>query len=156
MSLIELSWTAKNHLGTFFALFFGRVWNQKVQKCQYLAQNDYKCIFWVQIWPFLGQNSWFQREEAKGLVPTQRKTTYAPCLHRFLAGHETKWAKNADIWPKISAKFGCLWTKISFNIILLILAVRIIAIFILIDLLAFIFWWWMFDPLYSRIVFSEY
>ena len=48
------------------------------------------------------------------------------------------------------------WAKISFNIILLILAVRIIAIFILIDLLAFIFWWWMFDPLYSRIVFSEY
>jgi hypothetical protein len=37
------------------------------------------------------------------------------------------------------AKFGCLWAKISFNIILLILAVRIIAIFILIDLLAFIF-----------------
>ena len=37
------------------------------------------------------------------------------------------------------AKFGCLWAKISFNIILLILALRIIAIFILIDLLAFIF-----------------
>ena len=23
-------------------------------------------------------------------------------LGTFLAGHETKWAKNADIWPKIS------------------------------------------------------
>ena len=117
MSLIELSWTAKNHLGTFFALFFGRVWNQKVQKCQYLAQNDYKCIFWVQIWPFLGQNSWFQREEAKGLVPTQRKTTYAPCLHRFLAGHETKWAKNVNIWAKISV-LGHIWPVFSKNFIL--------------------------------------
>ena len=69
-----------------------------------------------QIWPFLGQNSWFQREEAKGLVPTQRKTTYAPCLHRFLAGHETKWAKNADIWPKISV-LGKIWLFMGQNFI---------------------------------------
>ena len=41
--------------------------------------------------------------------------------------------------------------KISFNIILLILAVRIIAIFLLIDLFVFSSWWWMFDRYISII-----
>ena len=29
----------KNHLGTLFALLFGRAWDQMGQKCQYLAKN---------------------------------------------------------------------------------------------------------------------
>ena len=41
---------------------------------------------------------------------------------------------------------GCpILAKISFNIILLNLAVRIIANFLLIDLFVFNLWWWMFD-----------
>ena len=43
------------------------------------------------------------------------------------------------------------WAKISFNIILLNLAVRIIAIFLLIDLFVFSSWWWMFDRYISII-----
>ena len=41
--------------------------------------------------------------------------------------------------------------KISFNIILLNLAVRIIGIFLLIDLFVFSSWWWMFDRYISII-----
>ena len=41
--------------------------------------------------------------------------------------------------------------KISFNIILLNLAVRIIGIFLLIDLFVFSLWWWMFDRYISII-----
>ena len=37
------------------------------------------------------QKFWYQR---KG------KTTYTPCSHRLLVSHGTKWAKNANIWPK--------------------------------------------------------
>ena len=40
---------------------------------------------------------------------------------------------------------GVSSAKISFNIILLNLAVRIIANFLLIDLFVFNLWWWMFD-----------
>ena len=31
--------TEKKHLGTLFALFFGRAWDEMGQKCQYLAKN---------------------------------------------------------------------------------------------------------------------
>ena len=44
-----------------------------------------------------------------------------------------------------------IWAKISFNIILLNLAGRIIAIFLLIDLFVFSSWWWMFDRYISII-----
>ena len=47
----------KNHLDTLFALVFGRAWDEMGKKCQYLAQNDQKCIFLTKFWPFLGQKS---------------------------------------------------------------------------------------------------
>ena len=54
------------------------------------------------------------------------------------------------IWI-LSCAVGIQSAKISFNIILLILAVRIIAIFLLIDLFIFSSWWWMFDRYISII-----
>ena len=36
--------------------------------------------------------------------PHNRKPTYAPCLHCILVRHGTKWAKNANIWPKMTKK----------------------------------------------------
>ena len=44
----------KNHLGNLFQLFFGRAWDEMGPKCQYLAQNDHKCIFWAKIPNFHG------------------------------------------------------------------------------------------------------
>ena len=56
------------------------------------------------------------------------------------------------IWDEyLTIKIWDSWAKISFNIILLNLAVRIIAIFLLIDLFVFSSWWWMFDRYISII-----
>ena len=37
----------ENHFGNLSALFFGQAWEEMGKKCQYLAQNDQKCIFWT-------------------------------------------------------------------------------------------------------------
>ena len=46
----------KTHLGTLFALFFGRALDERGKKCQYLAQNDQKCIFWTKFGRFWAKN----------------------------------------------------------------------------------------------------
>ena len=63
----------------------------------------------------------------------------------------------SDIANNVSVLWPCndhvqvLLAKISFNIILLNLAVRIIGISLLIDLFVFSSWWWMFDRYISII-----
>ena len=46
----------ENHLDTLFALVFGRAWDKMGKKCQYLAQNDQKCIFWTKFGRFWAKN----------------------------------------------------------------------------------------------------
>ena len=41
--------------------------------------------------------------------PYNGKITKAHCLHCFLVGHGTKWAKNANIWPNMPL-LGKIWT----------------------------------------------
>ena len=86
-------------LSTLFALFFGRAWDEMGQKCQYLTQNDQKCIFWTKF-GVLGPKILILREEAKVLVPTQRKNHLGTFFASFLVSHGSKWAKNGNIWPK--------------------------------------------------------
>ena len=64
-----------------------------------------------------------------------------PLLYRYLT----------ILWQSSSGSKEELAAKISFNILLLNLAVRIIAIFLLIDLFIFSSWWWMFDRYISII-----
>ena len=73
----------ENHLDNSSALFFGQALDQMGQKCQYLAQN---ASFGPNLAVF-GEKSKYLREKA-------------PCLHCYMVGHETTWAKNANIWPK--------------------------------------------------------
>ena len=42
----------ENHLDNLSALFFGWAWGEMDKKCQYLAQNDQKCIFWTKLGRF--------------------------------------------------------------------------------------------------------
>ena len=49
----------ENHLGTLFALFFGRALDQMGQTCQYLA----KMLILGQIWPFWAKNLFFGGRE---------------------------------------------------------------------------------------------
>ena len=42
-----LIFMGENHIDNLSALFFGQALDQMGQKCQYLAQNDQKCIFWT-------------------------------------------------------------------------------------------------------------
>ena len=45
----------KTHLDILFAFAFGQAWDKMGKKCQYLAQNDQKCIFWTNFGPILDQ-----------------------------------------------------------------------------------------------------
>ena len=86
------------------------VLDQSHNFCRYLAAND---------------GDWLERDFPKDVIPVCEKgnKNYGAML---------KWQKNP--WNyELSA-------KISFNIILLDLAVKIIAIFLLIDLFVFILW----------------
>ena len=53
-----------------------------------------------QIWPFWAKNPISYGRKQKFWYPSNGKATYAPCSNRFLVCYGTKWAKNADIWPK--------------------------------------------------------
>ena len=62
------------------------------------------------IWSFFGQKILIFTGKSKSLFwyPHYEKTTYASCSHCFLVRHGTKWAKNTNIWPKMTknANFG--------------------------------------------------
>ena len=62
------------------------------------------------IWSFFGQKILIFTGKSKSLFwyPHYGKTTYASCSHCFLVRHGTKWAKNTNIWPKMTknANFG--------------------------------------------------
>ena len=67
-----------------------------------------------QIWPLWTKNPNSYGRKQKFWYPQNRKTNYTPCLHRFLVGHGTKWAKMPTFGEKKSqfcAKFGRLWAK---------------------------------------------
>ena len=44
----------ETHLGTLFTFFFDWAGYEMGQKCQYLAQNNQKCIFWAKFLIFYG------------------------------------------------------------------------------------------------------
>ena len=100
-----------------------------------------KCQFWAKFGRFWDKIPDFNGRKQKVWYPPNGK----PPMHLVCIVFWPAMRPNGPKMPifgqkfQFWAKFGCLWAKISFNIILLILAVRIIAIFILIDLLAFIF-----------------
>ena len=88
----------ENHLGTFFALFLSRAWNKMGQKCQYLAKNDQKCIFWTKSGSFWAKNPNFYGRRQKFWYQHNKKTTPAPCWQCLLVRRGIIWAKNANIW----------------------------------------------------------
>ena len=75
---------------------------------QGLAQNDQKYQFRAKFGRFWAKNPNFYWRKQKFWYPHNGKTTQAPCSHWFLAGHRTKWAKNANIWPK-KPTLGQIW-----------------------------------------------
>ena len=95
-------------------IVFWSAWDKMGQKCQYLAQSDQECRFLAKFGCFWAKNPYYFRRKQKFWYQCKGKTTYAPCLHHFLAGHGTKWAKNANIWPKSQywVKFGRFGPKI--------------------------------------------
>jgi len=50
----------------------------------------------------LGQKIVIFTREIKSFVTHITENPYPPSLHLFLVGHGTKWAKNANIWPKMT------------------------------------------------------
>ena len=46
----------ENNQDNLSALFFSQALDQVGQKCQYLAQNDQKCIFWTKFGHFWAKN----------------------------------------------------------------------------------------------------
>ena len=98
-SKVLLPTKRKTHLGTLFALFFGRALKKR-QKSQYLAYNGQKYIFWTKFGHFGAKNPNSHWRKQKFWYQRKGKTTYTPCSHRLLVSHGTKWAKNANIWPK--------------------------------------------------------
>ena len=75
---------------------------------QSLAKNDQKCQFRAKFGRFWAKNLNSDWKKQKFWYPHNGKNTYAPCLHCILVWHETKRAKNANIWPKMTknAFFG--------------------------------------------------
>ena len=65
--------------------------------------------FWDKIPDFNG------RKQKVWYPPNGKPPMHLVCIV-FLAGHETKWAKNADIWPKISV-LGKIWLFMGQNFI---------------------------------------
>ena len=88
-----------NHIHNLSALFFGQALDQMGQKCQYLAQNDQKCIFWTKFARFVAKNLDSYGGKQKFWYPHKGKSTSAFCLHCISVRHGTKWTKNANIWP---------------------------------------------------------
>ena len=94
----------ENHLGTLFALFFGRAWDQMGQKCQNLAKNAKFGCFWTKN-PFLG-------EGVKLLVPSYQGNNVTPlsCSKHWPArlqltardGNVQFWPQNFHIWGQKS------------------------------------------------------
>ena len=110
----------ENHLGTLFALFFGRVWHQMGQKCQYLAQSDHRCIFWAKfglfgpkILIFLGRKQKFLREGSKSFYG--KPPRHLVCIV-FWSGMGSNGPKMPIFGQKCQfwAKFGRFWAKIHF------------------------------------------
>ena len=69
------------------------------------AYNEPVCvqetIFWANFGLSLGQKLIYGRKQ-KFRYPSNKRTTWAPLSHWFLAGNGTKWAKNTKMWPKIT------------------------------------------------------
>ena len=90
-------------------IVFGQAWYEIGQKCQYLAQNDQKCIFAAKLSSFWAKNPNLYGRKQKIWYPHNGKTTKAPCLHCFFGGAWDQMgqkcqhlAKNANIWPKMT------------------------------------------------------
>ena len=64
--------------------FFGRPWDQTGQKCQYLAQNDQKCIFWGRIGRFWAKHLNSFWIEPKFWFPHIRKSFFCGNNSQFL------------------------------------------------------------------------
>ena len=58
-------------------------------------------IFWAKFGLFGAKNPYLYGRKQKFWYPLNGKTALVPCSHRFWVGHGIKWAKNANIWPKM-------------------------------------------------------
>ena len=69
------------------------------QKGQHLDQYVQICIFWANVWPFLGQNPNFVEREQYSHI---RKLTRHLVSIVFWSGRASKWTRKAKIWPKMT------------------------------------------------------
>ena len=60
--------------------------------------------FWVKLCRFRAKILIITGESKSLGTHITKKNTWAPCLHCILVRHVTKWAKNANIWPKMTKK----------------------------------------------------
>ena len=69
------------------------------------TKNGHKCLFWGNNMAVLGPNILIFQVGANVLVPTYQKKHLGTFFALFLVGHRTKWAKNANIWPKMKGNY---------------------------------------------------
>ena len=98
----------EKHLGTLFALFFGREWDKMGQKCQYLAQNDQNCIFCTKFGLF-GPKILILTGGSKSFGTHITEKPPGQLVHiSFLRGIGSNGPKKpifGQIWPFLSQKF---------------------------------------------------
>ena len=91
----------EKHLSNLSALFFGQAQDKMGQKCQYLANNNQKCIFWTNFGRFWAKNPNSYRRNQKFLYPHNGKTTRATCPHFFQGASDQMGQKSQYL-----AKYG--------------------------------------------------
>ena len=75
-------------------------------------------IFWAKFGRFGAKKPDFYQRKQKLWYPHKGKTIKAHWLHCFLVGHGTKWARKANIWPKMTKMFilGQIWPFLGIHI----------------------------------------